>query len=91
MPIPDDFANVIQTGFTAPYTKAIAVTPADNTDLTFVPRAFYVGGTGALSLLLVDGVTTVVLPAVPAGTVIHIRALRVRSTGGGATNIVALA
>lgn len=89
MAIPDDFQHATK-GMLGPYTKGFAVTPDDAVDLAFIPTAFYVGGAGALSLLLVDGTTTLVLPAVPVGTIIPIRARRVRTTGGGATNIVAL-
>jgi hypothetical protein len=69
---------------------AAAVTPSDSTDLTNGEcRALYIGGTGAVSLD-VGNSTAVVFAGVPAGTVLPVRAKRVRSTGTAATNIVAL-
>lgn len=77
------------TGPVRPYTKAAAVTPNDDTVLT-TTRALYVGGAGAVAVRLADDSSAVTLAAVPAGTLLPIRASRVLSTGTTATNIVAL-
>ena len=66
------------------------VTPADATDLAEVARALYVGGTGNLSVVRLDG-TTVAFVGVPAGTILPIRIRGVNQTGTTATDIVALA
>ncbi len=67
-----------------------AVTPSDGTDLTFRCRALYIGVTGNVSVLALDGSTAVVFQAVPAGSVLMIRTARVRATGTTATGIIAL-
>ena len=78
-----------QTGLTSPASDAIAVTPDDNAALTFIPRAIYVGGTGDVSLEMQGG-QIVTFTNVQGGTVLAVRALRVRQTGTTATGIVAL-
>lgn len=65
-----------------------SVTPADGADLPDVPRGIWVGGAGDISMVLLSG--NVTLKAVPAGTLLPVRPLRVRSTGTTATDIVAL-
>jgi hypothetical protein len=91
MSIQDDFASTVRGGYDSPFTKAVVVSPSDSADLPFMPRALYVGTAGTLSVLLIDGATTVNLGAVAAGTLLPLRVNRVRSTGTGASNIVALA
>jgi hypothetical protein len=69
---------------------AAAVTPNNDADLTNGEcRALYIGTGGALSLDIGNS-TAVIFAAVPGGTVLPVRAKRVRATGTGATNIVAL-
>ena len=70
--------------------SAAAVTPSDTTNLASgFTRAIYVGGTGDLAVVMIDG-TTVTFKAVPAGTLLPVAVTRVNSTGTSATNIVAL-
>lgn len=69
---------------------AAAVTPSNDADLPNGEcRALYVGATGNLSLD-VGNSTAVVFVGVPAGTVLPVRAKRVRVTGTDASSIVAL-
>lgn len=86
----DSFASHA-AGLTAPAKSAVAVTPSDSTDMTMTSRALYIGGAGNVAVLMDDGSgTPVVFSSVPAGTILPIRAARVRSTGTTATNIVAI-
>jgi hypothetical protein len=76
-------------GWSSPYTGGYAVTPSDLDPLTPTPRALWVGGTGAVSLITTGG-QNVTYAAVPAGTELPVRATRVLLTGTTATSIVAL-
>lgn len=80
-----DHANSL----TSPARKAFAITPNDATDLIEITRAIYVGGAGNLVVQMMDG-TDVNFADVPGGTVLPIRARRVKTTST-ATNIVGLA
>ena len=74
-----------------PATGAVEVTPSDTADLATPARALYVGGAGNISLKTVgNSQTTVLFTAVPAGTVLPVRASRIMSTNTTATAIVAL-
>lgn len=70
--------------------QAVAVTPSDASDLTDLPKALYVGGYGDVSLILADDSAPVAFTGVAAGTILPVRARRVRATGTTATAIVAL-
>lgn len=77
------------TGMSGPANDAAAVTPNDGADLAFTARALYVGGAGDISVITQGG-QTVLFAGASAGSIIPIRAARVRATGTTATNIVAL-
>lgn len=74
------------------YRQAQAVTKSDTADIApgLTYDALWIGtpGDGTLSVIMSDG-ATVSLAGVPAG-LLPIAVKRVRSTGSGATNIVAL-
>lgn len=70
------------------YTPA-AVTPNDSEDLAVEAKALYVGGAGDISIITPGG-DTVLIESIPAGSVLPIRAARVRSTDTDATEILAL-
>jgi len=71
----------------APASDAIAVTKSDTTVL--VPtKGLYIGGTGAVTVTMASG-NDVAFAAVPAGTVLPIRVIKVKDATV-ATNIVAL-
>lgn len=75
-------------GLGAPGVRWYSVTPNDNTDLDPIPRALYVGVTGDLALVDVDG-TAVTFVAAAVGY--HpLRPRRVKSTGTTATSVVAI-
>ncbi|AXV15126.1 hypothetical protein CYG48_05075 [Neorhizobium sp. SOG26] len=66
---------------------AAAVTPNDNTDLTYTTRGLYVGVAGNISVVMAGG-ETVTIPVQPG---LHpLSVSRVRATGTTATGIVAV-
>lgn len=71
------------------YDKGFAITPSDVTELANVTRAVYVGGAGNLAVELPNG-TVLVFMAVPVGTMLPVRAAKIRSTSTTATNIIGL-
>lgn len=74
---------------TAPPEDAAAIAPSDGAVLSHVTRAIYVGGSGDLRLRLLGG-GQVTLAAVPAGSLLPLRAVQVYATGTSATALVAL-
>lgn len=72
-----------------PYLHAASVTPDDNNDLATASRALFVGVAGNVAVVTVGG-ETVTLTGCTAGSVIPIRAARVKSTNTTATAILAL-
>lgn len=83
----DRFPNI--DDLLAPASRAVAVTPNDNTTLANVTKRIWVGGTGAVKLDTVGGDVGVIYSAVPAGTYLRVRATKIYSTGTTATLIVA--
>jgi len=84
-----DLFEQYKPGLTAPAPDAEEVTPSDDTDLTYVTRAVWVGGEGDLEVIMASG-STVVYHSVPAGTLLPIRVSRVKAGNTTATNIVAV-
>lgn len=87
--MPDNFENHANS-LMAPATTAFAVTPNDSADLAEVTRSLFVGGAGALSVVMQSG-QQVVFQGLLAGTVLPVRVSRVRATGTTATAILGLA
>lgn len=74
-----------------PGSSAAVVTPSDTANLSPACRALYIGGAGDVTLLTVgNNNASVLFTAVPAGSILPVRAARVMSTGTTATAIVAL-
>lgn len=77
------------------YRDAAAVTPSDTNGIadsngkSSFWKALYVGGTGNVAVVLLSG-ASVLLSAVPAGTVLKVAAIQVKATGTTATLITAL-
>ncbi len=91
MPVTATDPNTTQVkGNGPPYTRAVALTKHDTDELAEVSNALFVGGAGAVAVKLQGSSTTVVFPAVPAGTTIQIRVRQLMSTSTDATSIVAL-
>jgi hypothetical protein len=89
MPAADQFSSFSE-GLMSPADNAVAVTPNDSTDLTYVTRCVYVGGAGNVTVTMAGGGSNVAYVAVPAGTFMPIRVSRILSTGTTATSILAL-
>lgn len=79
-----DYGNSLE----APAKDAVAVTPHDTNDLTYLPRALYVGVSGDVKVDMI-GSGTVTFVGVPVG-ILPVRVTRVYSTGTTATDIVAI-
>lgn len=79
-----------EAGLDSPAFNAAAVTPNDSTDLTNTARALYIGGAGDVVVDMVGSGSTITFAGLAAGTILPVRAARVRSTSTTATNIVAL-
>ena len=79
-----------QTAALMPAENAVAITPAD-ADMAVVCRAIYVGGAGTVVVKPVgsEGDASVTFVAVPAGTVLPIRATQIKGAST-ATGIVAI-
>ncbi|KQX42489.1 hypothetical protein ASD04_00505 [Devosia sp. Root436] len=76
------------TSIQGPATHGFAIVPSDASDLVEVTRAIYVGGAGDVTARLLSG-ADVTFTAVPAGSVLPIRAIRI-GTASTATNLVGL-
>jgi hypothetical protein len=73
----------------SPLTNGVAVVPSDSADLSNVTRSLWVGTVGNVELILLSG-QSVVLMAVPSGTLLNVRASRVKSGSTTAADLVAL-
>ena len=71
-----------------PASRAFAITPNDSADLANNTRGIYVGVTGDLRVILTGDTVAVTFSAVPAGSLLPIRAKRVTNTGTTATGLV---
>lgn len=85
----DRFGGEIDVS-SGPATHFFEITPHDSNYLEQVTRGIYVGTTGNLEVQDTRG-NAATFVAVPAGTVLALRATRVLSTGTTASNIVGMA
>lgn len=69
-------------------THAVAVTPSDSTVFTSPFTTLYVGGAGAVAVLMANDTVPVTLPAVPVGFIYNLNVVQVMATNTTATNIV---
>ncbi|TPE48413.1 spike base protein, RCAP_Rcc01079 family [Amaricoccus solimangrovi] len=76
-------------GLSSPAENAVAIVPDDAADLATAPRALFVGQGGDLALTLLGG-DTVTFGNVPAGSLLPVRAIRVRASGTTAARILGL-
>jgi hypothetical protein len=72
-----------------PYEYAAALTKSDSTTFT-ATRALYVSGTGDVAVAMSGDAATAIFKAVPAGTILKVRATKLLSTGTSATDVIAL-
>lgn len=75
---------------TMPASSAVAVTPHDTNELTVYSRGLYVGVSGNVAVIPVNGSSAVTFVGLAAGIIHPIRAKVVLSTGTTATSIVAV-
>ncbi|MEQ8600643.1 MAG: hypothetical protein RLP98_12050 [Devosia sp.] len=87
--MPNDRYSTHTQALDAPATHGFAIAPNDGADLSEITRAVYVGSSGALAVTFASG-AELVLPNVPAGSLLPLRVQRVRATGTTATDIVGL-
>lgn len=73
-----------------PAANAVAVTPNDSTDLTYVSRGIYCGTAGNLAVIMAGNGATVTFVGLAAGSVLSVRASRVMATNTTITSIVNL-
>lgn len=71
-------------------TEAVAVTPADGSDLTTTQALIYIGVGGDVKVDCSGSGDAIVFKNCIAGTVLPVKVDRVYSTGTTATNLVAL-
>ena len=69
---------------------AFAITPNDSADLAERTRGIYVGVTGDVVAVMAEHGTTVTFKAMAAGVIHPIAAIRVKSTGTTATDLVGM-
>jgi hypothetical protein len=74
---------------TSPIHDAAAVTPSDTAPLAETTRALYVGQSGDVALVTAGG-QSVTFTAVPAGSILPLRAAKILATGTTAGAILAL-
>ena len=86
--MPDPFPSQTPS-MTGPIENGYAVTTADGSDQPQDTRAIWVGGAGDVSVVTRGG-DTITFSGVPAGTLIPVRARRIRTTGTTATLLLGL-
>lgn len=74
----------------SPARHYFAITPHDSTNFATETRFIYVGVIGDIALVGPEGSTAVLFKAVPAGTILPVRASRVDSTNTTATLLVGM-
>lgn len=74
---------------TSPAYGGFAITPDDSDTFANPTRAIYVGTTGNIKLVTLDG-DTLTFNSVPAGMILPVRATKVFSTDTTASNMVGL-
>ena len=84
----DPFKNITRS-YEMPSNQFFDIVPSDVTDLAIVPRAIYIGSSGALSVIDEFG-TTVTFTNLFQGTFLPIRVSRVLATGTGAAALIGM-
>lgn len=77
------------TQLDSPASGGEAVTPHASTNLAQVSRGIYVGGGGDVAAVMASG-AVLVFSAVPAGTLLPIRCIRINAVNTTATLMLAL-
>lgn len=75
---------------TSPSRDWFAIAPSDSADLSFIPKAIYVGTGGDLVVSSSRTNSEVVFRSVPSGAILDIRPTSVKETGTTAADLVGL-
>jgi hypothetical protein len=86
--MPDRFADQA-SGLTSPASDGFPITPDDTALLPEVVRAIYIGSGGTLVLELAGG-TALTFAGLSGGTILPVRAQRIKATGTTAAALVGL-
>lgn len=86
--MPDRFADHAP-GLESPAGHGFAITPSDTIDLPEITRALYVGGAGAISLVLASG-ASLTLSGAASGSILPLRVRQVRASATTATGLIGL-
>lgn len=86
-----DRFNTSSDTVTAPARNAFAITPHATNEIDPLPKAIYVGTGGDITLRTIDGTADVLFKAVPAGSILDVRARYIRTAGTTAADLVGLA
>lgn len=70
-------------------SDGFSITPSDTADLQETANAIYVGGAGDIALVTTGG-ASLTFVAVPAGSILPVKARTVLATGTTATTLLAL-
>lgn len=73
----------------SPAGLAFPISGSDSTNLEYITRGIYVGGTGDIKVDMAQSGSVIFRNAL-AGTIIPVRAVKVYSTGTDATDLVGL-
>lgn len=73
-----------------PAVRGVAIVPSDTTVFSPPLRAIWVGGAGAVAVLLNGDSAAVTLSAVPVGTMLQVSAIKVMATNTTATLMTGL-
>ena len=70
--------------------SAFSITPSDNSDLSSITTALYVGFTGNLNIICSGDTTPVIFYNVPGGSFVPLQVKRVRASGTTASGIIGI-
>ncbi len=87
--MPTDRFDKHAAGLMTPAEDGFSITPNDGADLSRVPRSIFVGGAGNVVLVTAKG-TELTFNGLAAGSVLPVRANRVKATGTTATGLIGL-
>lgn len=89
MTSPTDNFRVFPPQWVAPFQNGFSIAPSNSANLNYVTRALWVGSAGSLVVDLSGGSSNVTISGIPAGTLLPLRAIKVKATST-ANNIVGL-
>ena len=84
------FIHTLYNNLIKPPENAYAITPNDGTDLAIVTRGIYIGVAGNLEVILVGDTTSVIFVGLNAGSLLSVRAKRVKAAGTTASSLLAV-